>query len=88
MATHSSIFAWRIPLTEESGGLQYMGLQKVRHNWEIEPSWIQHLFESDEPKESLSHHEHFENEMKPSGVNWFAQIHTQSQLSNDNTCWP
>ena len=27
MATHSSIFAWRIPLTEEPGGLQTVGLQ-------------------------------------------------------------
>ena len=25
MATHSSILAWRIPLTEESGGLQFLG---------------------------------------------------------------
>ena len=32
MATHSSILAWRIPWTEEPGGLQFMGLQKVRHN--------------------------------------------------------
>jgi len=32
MATHSSILAWEIPQTEESGGLQFMGLQKVRHN--------------------------------------------------------
>ena len=30
MATHSSILAWRIPQTEESGGLQSMGLQRVR----------------------------------------------------------
>ena len=30
MATHSSILAWRIPLTEEPGGLQSMGLQRVR----------------------------------------------------------
>ena len=29
MATHSSIFAWRIPWTEEPGKLQSMGLQKV-----------------------------------------------------------
>ena len=29
MATHSSILAWRIPWTEEPGGLQAMGLQKV-----------------------------------------------------------
>ena len=28
MATHSSILAWRIPWTEEAGGLQSMGLQK------------------------------------------------------------
>ena len=27
MATHSSILAWRIPWTEEPGGLQFMGLQ-------------------------------------------------------------
>ena len=32
MATHSSILAWRIPWTEETGGLQSIGLQKVRHN--------------------------------------------------------
>ena len=31
-ATHSSILAWRIPWTEERGGLQSMGSQKVRHN--------------------------------------------------------
>ena len=32
MATHSSIFGWRIPCTEEPGGLQSMGFQKVGHN--------------------------------------------------------
>ena len=32
MATYSSIFAWRIPWTEEPGGLQYMGLQRVGHD--------------------------------------------------------
>ena len=31
MAMHSSILAWRIPRTEESGGLQPMGSQKARH---------------------------------------------------------
>ena len=31
MATHSRILAWRIPLTEEPGGLQSMGLQRVGH---------------------------------------------------------
>ena len=32
MATHSNILAWEIPRTEEPGRLQFMGLQKVRHN--------------------------------------------------------
>ena len=33
MATHFSIFAWKIPRTEEPSGLQSTGLQRVRHNW-------------------------------------------------------
>jgi len=32
MATHSSILAWEIPWTEEPGGLQSMGSQRVRHD--------------------------------------------------------
>ena len=32
MATHSNILAWRIPWTGEPGGLQSMGLQRVRHD--------------------------------------------------------
>ena len=32
MATHFSILAWRIPRTEEPGGLQSMGSQSVRHD--------------------------------------------------------
>ena len=32
MATHSSIFAWRIPWTEEPGGLQSMDSQRVGHD--------------------------------------------------------
>ena len=32
IATHSSILAWRIPGTEESGRLQFMGLQRVAHD--------------------------------------------------------
>jgi len=31
MAAHSSILAWRIPWTEEPGGLQSIGLQTVGH---------------------------------------------------------
>ena len=32
MASHSSILAWRLPWTEEPGGLQSMGSQRVRHD--------------------------------------------------------
>ena len=32
MATHSTILAWRTPWTEEPGGLQSIGSQKVRHD--------------------------------------------------------
>ena len=32
MATHSSIPAWEIPLTEEPGGLQFLEPQRVRHD--------------------------------------------------------
>ena len=32
MTMHSSILAWRIPWTEEPGGLQSMGLHRVRHD--------------------------------------------------------
>ena len=33
MATHSSILAWRIPWTEESGRLKFMGSQRDGHAW-------------------------------------------------------
>ena len=33
MAPHSSTLAWRVPWTEEPGGLQSMGSRRVGHNW-------------------------------------------------------
>ena len=36
-ATHSSILAWRIPWTEEPGGLQSMASQRVGHDWATVP---------------------------------------------------
>ena len=33
MATHSSMLAWTVPWTQEPGGLQSMGSQRVRHKW-------------------------------------------------------
>ena len=42
MATHCSVLAWEIPWTEEPGGLQFMALQRVRHDWATNTSnkWI------------------------------------------------
>ena len=39
MATHSSIPAWRIPWTEEPGGLQSKELQRVGHDWAQTQRW-------------------------------------------------
>ena len=38
MVTHSSVFAWKSPCTEEPSGLQSMGSQRVRHDWATEHS--------------------------------------------------
>ena len=35
MATYSNILAWEIPRTEESGGLQFMGFQRVGYDWTL-----------------------------------------------------
>ena len=43
MATHSSIFAWRIPWTEVLGTLQSMGLKRVRHDYETKHAFM-HMF--------------------------------------------
>ena len=36
MADYSSILAWEIPWTEDPGGLQFMGVQKIGHDWATE----------------------------------------------------
>ena len=41
METHSGTLAWRIPWMEEPGGLQSMGLQRVKHSWTEEPGGLQ-----------------------------------------------
>ena len=42
-ATNSSILAWKIPWTEEPGGLQSIGSQRVRHDW-IDLAHMQAVF--------------------------------------------
>ena len=46
VATHFSFLTWEIPWTEEPGGLQSMGLQRVGHDWVIKQ---QHINRSDHP---------------------------------------
>ena len=45
MATHSSILAWRIPLTEETGRLQSMASQRVRQDWVTDTSLLRSVFD-------------------------------------------
>ena len=44
MAAHSSVLVWRIPCTEEPGGLQFMGSQRVGHNRRLPIFLISFIF--------------------------------------------
>ena len=44
MAAHSIILAWKIPWTEEPGGLQSTGSQRVRHDWALSTSTHETIF--------------------------------------------
>ena len=44
IASHSSILAWRIPWTEEPGGWQSVGLQRVRYAWQTNTQGVQYTF--------------------------------------------
>ena len=41
MVTDSSILAWKIPFTEEPGGLQFMGSQRVKQCWVNQHTYTQ-----------------------------------------------
>ena len=47
IAIHSSILAWTIPWTEEPGGLQSMGSQRVGHDWS-DWAWVTSIFQNGE----------------------------------------
>ena len=47
MAPHSSTLAWKIPWTEEPGGLQSMGSLRVRHDWATSLSLFTHALEKE-----------------------------------------
>ena len=54
MVPHSSILAWKIPWTEEPGGLQSMGLQRVRNDLATELAGTQSTFLPKSLKYSLN----------------------------------
>ena len=53
MATHSSIFAWKIPWTEDPGRLQSMGLQTAEHNWNDLTVWTKAIHYSENCREEF-----------------------------------
>ena len=75
MATRSSILAWEIPRTEEPGGLQSMGLQRVRHRlFGYARSWFQHAASSSLKVKSESRSA-VSNSLRPQGLHssWNSQ---------------
>ena len=64
MATHTSILAWEIPWTEEPGGLQSMGLQRVRGT--DRPS--KHTKHLSEKKNTNSKHTHAHGDKMTEGT--------------------
>ena len=49
MTTHSSILAYKIPRTEKSGGIQSMGLQRIRHDRVTEYTDLSQLWRGEGP---------------------------------------
>ena len=60
MATHSSILAWKIPWTEEPGGVQSMVFQRIRHD----------LATTQQQLLTLTHHPYSQGHQSGSGGIW------------------
>ena len=65
MATHSSVLAWRIPWTEEHGGLQPMGSQRVIQDFPTETTAYTTPFQLWEPAGRPHHHLSHLPKLKP-----------------------
>ena len=72
MAIHSSILAWRIPWTEEPGGLQSMAWQRVRHNWAPNTFTFSLIPEPSFPKHSG--YKHISGIRQPDLVSWLPEV--------------
>ena len=94
MATHSSILAWRIPWTEEPGGLQSMGSHRVRHDWATNTFTLPVLYllyQPDSP--DLIHKPHHMKEsvteplspgMGTSGISWALSVQFSHSVVSDS----
>ena len=73
MATHSSHVAWRIPWTEEPGGLQFIGLPRVRYDWS---DWARRSTMRTSPGKASQWRRHVERELhSPSQASILAELH-------------
>ena len=68
MATHSSVFVWRIPGTAEAGGLQTVGSHRVGHDWsDLAAAAAAILIPRYEASQSVSHSV-VSNSLRPNGL--------------------
>ena len=56
MATHTSILAWRIPRTEDPGGLQSTVTQMVKNLPAVRETWVRFLSQEDPLEEGMATH--------------------------------
>ena len=81
MATHSSVLAWRIPWTEEPGGLQSTRLQRVGHDWATSLSYTFFLSLFYGCSWLLSW-------VKPGTLIWWPSLKLTQDLRHDHSCAP
>ena len=87
MANHSSILAWEIPRTEETGGLQSMGLQRVRHDWAMDIHTALRGERTSERQNPPHHHlDRMEEERGKKG-NWGESLALMDRVWGGGTVW-
>ena len=87
MATHSSILAWEIPRTGETGGLQSMGLQRVRPNWAMDAhTALSGEWTSERENPPHPHLDRMEKEWGKKG-NWGESLAVMDRVWGGGTVW-
>ena len=89
MATHSSILAWRIPWTEEPGGLQSMGPQRVGQDWVTYVSVYTHTHthtQGHSVQRKSAKAWHFIYTQKTSSSGWVSKVSSLSAFTPSSEC--